>query len=108
MRNRYELGCSTGTACLPTNRGSLDDDNQTKRSSIHSVSVIIAFVVALFLLALYAIAYAIYGILPNPLKLSDEVGHLHFATPINYSTFLGQLSRFVYSRKSAGRFKTIN
>lgn len=70
MRNRYELGKS---------HESFDDENneaKAKSKSIHYISVILPFVAVLFILALYGVAYAIYGILPTPLKLSDEVEFL--------------------------------
>lgn len=68
MRNRYELQNP-----FSGNSENVDYERKRQRNSIHSVSVIVAILLLIYLLALYGVAYFVYGVLPKGLKLSDEV-----------------------------------
>jgi hypothetical protein len=62
---------------IPSVAGSLSvdsDDSKKMRSSIHRISIAVAFGVIAVLLGLYGFVYVIDSILPTSLSLADEVG----------------------------------
>lgn len=72
MRNRYEFHASP-----QVNEEEEDDAQEIKyRNSIYSVSVFYALAIIVFMLGIYGTAYALYEILPTPVKISEEVSFI--------------------------------
>lgn len=71
MRKRYDF-----LNVRDVNNETQEAEERKKKNSIHSVSVFLAIGVLVFLFGLYGVAYALYGLLPTPLKLENEVNIL--------------------------------
>lgn len=99
MGNRYEFHSQEANSDEGGERRAL------RSNIIQSVSFFYGFAVIIVLLGLYGIAYAVYEVLPTPLKISDEVKSMMLACTylINVTIYfgLGCLSGCFYSRTSS-------